>query len=63
MCIGSVPEISQEIVNENLPESNNDNKVRVVNFTTKILLFKSTVFPHGNNKYILGLLLTEKRKI
>jgi hypothetical protein len=39
--------------NESLHEDSNDNGVRVINFaTSKILLVKSTMFPHRNiHKY------------
>ena len=42
------------IANESLHQDSNDNGVRIVNSaTSKILVFKSTMFPHRNiHKYI-----------
>jgi hypothetical protein len=41
------------IGNESLHQDSNDNGVRVVNFATKNLVVKSTMFPHRNiHKYI-----------
>jgi hypothetical protein len=41
--------LKQKIGNESLHEISNDNGVRVVNFaTSKILIVRSTVFPHHN---------------
>jgi len=47
------------IGNETLHQDSNDNGVRTVNFaTSKILVVKSTKFPHGNiHKYVHAHLL------
>jgi hypothetical protein len=50
--------------NESLHETSNDNLVKIVHSaTSKNLIVKNTMFPHGKFMNILGLLLMEKHTV